>query len=250
MIRKEVIGGCELYLGDCREILPTLGPVDAVVTDPPYGISYSQGVNRSKRGGSSLANIKVPPRMEKESLIEGDDAPFDPALLFKASGQVICWGANFYVADLPLGTWLVWDKRCGVYGHLDQADAEIGWCSSGRSVRVFRWLWTGLVRKKVEKAPDGANIKRHHPFEKPVELMEWCIGWFDISPQSILDPFMGSGTTGVACVRLGRRFVGVEIDQAHFDTACRRIDAATRQPDLFVAPPEPNPHQLSLMEVS
>ena len=237
--REEILGDGQvrLILGDCREVLPTLGKVDACVTDPPYGIAYAQGINKKTRT-YGLANNRRPARLEKCNIIIGDSEQFDPSIIL-GFDRCIMWGANFYARQLPEKSWLIWDKRCGIYPDLDQSDAEIAWLSIGKEVRIFRWLWTGLVRQKVEKANGGNNAKRYHQFEKPIELMGWCIKRFKDNPQVILDPFMGSGTTGVAAVKLGRRFIGIEIEPKYFDIAVRRISDALKQPDMFIERPVP-----------
>jgi DNA modification methylase len=234
MIRKEIIGGCELYLGDCREIIPTLTGIDAVISDPPYGIAHRRGTsgNRPGKQGGEAKTIAFDP-------IVGDDEPFDPAHLLQ--WPCILWGSNYYAQSLPVGRWLIWDKTFGG-GAGDFSDAEMAWCSGGGATRTFRHLLMGVQRKSQ------VGEERQHPTEKPIALMEWCLGFFP-NAATILDPYMGSGTTGVACVRVGRKYIGIEIDPKHFDTACKRIEAATKQPDLFIAEPDhPQSQQLSLME--
>jgi site-specific DNA-methyltransferase (adenine-specific)/modification methylase len=220
MSRVEHIGDAVLHLGDSRTILPTLGRVDAVVTDPPYGVGFSHG-----GGGGCLARSTAFAHIA----ITGDCEPFDP-LPWLRFGQVILWGANHYASRLPPSpSWLVWDKRDGICSN-DQADCEIAWTNFGSPARVMRHLWNGML-----KASERGEI-RVHPTQKPIELMAWCVGF---TVGTVLDPFMGSGTTGVACARLGRRFIGVEIEPRYFDIACRRIEQAHRQRDLFVHAPVP-----------
>ena len=132
---------------------------------------------------------------------------------------------------------MIWIKRLeSAYGSF-LSDAETAWFSKGHGVYCFRDL-SMYAEAKV----------REHPTQKPVPLMEWCIK--KTSGDVVLDPFMGSGTTGVACVKLGRRFIGVECEPKFFDVACRRIEAAVKQPDFFVEPPAPKPKQLDLMEAA
>jgi site-specific DNA-methyltransferase (adenine-specific) len=220
---EHIAEGVTLYCGDCREILPTLGNVDAVVTDPPYGIGYSHG-----EGGGKLARST----QFDHHPIHGDDKPFDPSpwLSFPA---VILFGANHFADKLPPSSaWLVWDKRDGVCSN-DQADCEMAWSNLGRPARLTRHLWNGML-----KASERGQ-QRVHPTQKPIEVMCWCIEQLPIACNRVLDPFMGSGTTGVAAVRMGRKFIGIEIEPKYFEIACRRISEATKQTDLFIEKPKP-----------
>lgn len=212
--RKEQIGDATLYLGDCLEILPTLGEVDAVVTDPPYGANWNTDSSRFSGGASRRKRIR-----RWDARVFGDDRPFDPSpwILFP---QVILWGSNFYT--LPFGTTLVWVKRNDAAFGSFLSDAEIAWQKGGNGVYCFR---------DVSMNAAGANFPKHHPTQKPVRLMEWCARR---TTGAILDPFMGSGTTGVACANLGRNFIGIEIDEKYFDIACARIEAAYAQERLFL----------------
>ena len=206
-------------MGDCLNVMPLLGKFDAVVTDPPYGIGYSHG-----GGGGKLARSTTLDHMP----IIGDDAPFRPERW--VDGPAILWGGNHFADKLPATqSWLVWDKRCSNYSN-DQADAEMAWTNLGFPARMFRHVWNGMLRGSESKTP------RVHPTQKPVALMEWCLGFLP-DASTILDPFMGSGTTLVACQRLGRSGTGIELDPDYFDIACKRVDEATRQPDMFVQPP-------------
>jgi site-specific DNA-methyltransferase (adenine-specific) len=227
-MRKEVIGDATLYLGDCRDVLPTLSGVDAVVTDPPYGIGY-----RRHGGGRGAAKWHD---SVKSDIMYGDDSQFDPThLLFPK--QVILWGANHYADKLPpTRSWLVWDKRDGVCS-IDQADCEIAWTNLGTPARIKRHLWQGLVRASE------VGVPRQHPTQKPIVLMQWCLG---MTKGVVLDPYCGSGTTGVACVLTGRRFIGVEIELGYFDIACKRIEQAQRQGDLLLPRVRTKPENLEL----
>ncbi len=233
---KVDIGPHRCYLGDCREILPLLPKVDAVVTDPPYGIrlntdnsrfSGGQRGNIAKRGNGVGSAGGAP--------IAGDDVPFDPKPFLLGDEQII-WGWNNFPNALPRGACLIWIKRYdGAFGSF-LSDAETAWHSRGHGVYCFRDLSNNAI----------ANY-RAHPTQKPVDLMLWCLG--RVKGQTILDPFMGSGTTGVACQKLGRRFIGIELDPGYFEIACRRIEEATKQSDLFVSPPpEADAEQLSMLE--
>ena len=215
--RKEVIGNATLYLGDCLEILPTLPKVDAVITDPPYGIAYRHG-GRPNNGYA-----------DRTLAIVGDDRPFDPSpwLLFK---PCILWGANHYCDKLTGSkSWLVWDKRCGMTPD-DGADAEMAWTNIGKQLRVHRQIWRGAYRQGEENIATGTA--KEHPAQKPQALMRFCIEYAG-SPHLILDPYMGSGSTGVAAMSMQRKFIGIEIEPKYFDIACERITNAQRQERLF-----------------
>ena len=209
----EHIGDATLYLGDCREILPTLGKVDAVVTDPPYGIAHVRGAGGL--GKHTRRNIAP---------IHGDDAPFNPTPWL--AWPCILWGANHYAQRLPHGRWLAWNKLGDLQPWDSFSDVELAWQNTRAADRIFSLLWKGICRD--EKADNGA---RGHPTQKPVALMEWCLGF--VEGETILDPFMGSGTTGVACMNLGRSFIGIEREPSYFDIACRRIEDAQRQGRLI-----------------
>ena len=228
--RKETLAeGVELYLGDCLEVLPTLAGIDAVVSDPPYGIGFQKGA-----GGKGIH----PGRVRNLDPIKGDDRPFDPAPFL--AWPCVLFGANHYYARLPDGgTFHTWDKSRGVGPDDSFSDAEYVWTPDRRKSEVFRYLWKGLLQDGEKGAP------KYHVSQKPIAVMEWAIG-FAGDAAHIFDPFMGSGSTGVAAVRLGRRFTGVEIDEGHFSTACRRIEAALKQPDMFVAAPQPIAQQTSM----
>ena len=215
--REETIGACTLYLGDCREILPTLGRLDAVVTDPPYGISYKKG--SGGLGRHLIRNIEA---------IRGDDEPCDPKP-WLGFPEVILWGANHFARRLPeSGRWLAWNKLGDKEPWDSFSDVEFAWCSNKGNDRIFSHLWKGLCQK-------GAGVKREHPTQKPVELLEWCLTF--VSGHSVLDPFMGSGTTLIACAKLGRRGIGIEIEPKYFEIACRRVEQAYLQADLFIQQP-------------
>lgn len=207
-MKVETIGDCTLYLGDCMDILPTLPRVDAVITDPPYGIGQDGGAQRtrgSKRtNGVSLGWDSERPRKEVFDLME------------RAGDVRIYWGGNYFADFLqPSMGWIYWEKRMGG----DFADGELAWTSMNRALRQFSYY-----RK---------NKGDEHPTQKPVELMRFCIELCKNEPQTILDPFMGSGTTGVACVQLGRKFIGIEREPKYFDIACERIKRAYAQRSLF-----------------
>lgn len=217
-IRKEVVlGTCRLILGDCLEILPELGKVDAVVTDPPYGIlagGSGQGAGKLKGRALNRADTSwdTPP---SAALIEA---------VRNAGAQVIIWGGNYFALP-PCRGILVWNKE---QPWPNFSAAELAWTTLDRPAALYR-----LSPSRADKGE-----RNPHPTVKPLELMLWCLGFLP-NARTILDPFMGSGTTGVACVKLGRSFIGIEIDVGYFDIACRRIAQAQAQPDLFVAPEAP-----------
>lgn len=221
IIREERIGECRLIQGDCLEVMPLLDPVDAVVTDPPYGIGYSHG-----GGGGKLARSTQHAKMP----IIGDDTAFDPTPFLNQ--PAILWGGNHFANSLPpQPSWIAWDKRCADYSN-DQADCEFAWTNLGGPARMVRHVWNGMLRGSESKTP------RQHPTQKPIAVMEKCLE-FVSDAETIFDPFMGSGTTLVACAKLGRKGIGIELDPDYFDIACKRVEEAYRQPDLFVAPPKP-----------
>lgn len=217
-----------LYLGDCAEILPNLGRVDAVITDPPYGIGEARANNKSR---SNLA------QSVDYGISDWDDAP-PPADLIDALRAMSKWqaffGGNYFVLP-PTSCWLVWDK---LNGKNDFADCELAWTNWPKAVRRLQWQWHGMIRQ--------GNEERFHPTQKPLEVMKWVI---DLCPKAdtVLDAFMGSGTTGVAAIQLGRKFIGIERDERYFEIACKRIEQAVAQGQLFAPEPAPKPVQESLI---
>ena len=222
-MRVERIGDATLYCGDCREFLPSFSPTIAIVTDPPYGMRnntdmtrFSGGSNPNRRG----KGIKRPP-------IHGDDKTFDatPFLTFK---ECILWGANHFPQTLEPGGMLIWIKRNDEALNTFLSDAEVAWVKGIQGVYAYREIFSGSTR--ALDAGLGPYDHTPHPNQKPVGLMRWALGY--VKSQTVLDPFMGSGTTGVACARLGRKFTGIEIEPAYFETACRRIEREHQQGKL------------------
>ncbi len=205
-----------LYQGDCLDVLKTLdaGSIDAVVTDPPYGINFDTDYRRFTGGVSNkrFAHAKV----------ANDDRPFDPSPFLSFAPIVVMFGANNFSDRLPKGSWLIWDKRQGTKP-LMTSDGEAAWCSKGHGVYIFNHVWDGFLRGNEQ------GIERVHPTQKPISLMSWVLEKYTKPGDTILDPFMGSGTTGVACVKTGRNFIGCEIDPGYFKIAERRIAEAQMQ---------------------
>ena len=203
---KVQIGDATLYLGDCMDILPTLDRVDAVITDPPYGLG-----DRMK-GGTWAEKQEF-----KDMVVWDTSPPSIENLLNIASKAKTCvfWGGNYY--GLPASRcWLVWDKQNAVP---TMSDCEIAWTNLDANTKRF-------------SHPVG-RVLNGHPSEKPLRLMEWTIQTVKASGV-ILDPFMGSGTTGVASIKTNNKFIGIERDPKYFDIACKRIEQASKQVDMFV----------------
>lgn len=215
-MRKEVIGNATLYHGDCLEILPGLAKADAVVTDPPYGIGEAAGKNKS-RGKLAVAKDFGNDNWDNEPISE------ELIAVVMASGKWnIIFGGNYYALP-PTSCWLVWDKE---NGDSDFADCELAWTNLPKAVRRIRYMWNGMLRANGERRGD-------HPTQKPIGVMAWAINHLPEPSRTILDPFMGSGTTGVAAMSLQREFIGIEREQKYFDIACKRIEDAQRQVRMF-----------------
>lgn len=226
MVEWVTIGNAKLALGDCRDILPTLGKVDAVVTDPPYGIGESAGKAKTRTSGltSRVRNAQIYRKDYGDD--SWDDKPIDADLIeaVRDAGKwAIIFGGNYYLSPAT-SCWLVWDK---LNGDTDFADCELAWTNLPKAVRRISFLWNGCMRANGETRGD-------HPTQKPVGVMKWCIGHLPEPNQTVLDPFMGSGTTGVAAVQMGRKFIGIEREEKYFQIACRRIEDAQRQGDMFI----------------
>ena len=216
---KVVIGNATLYRADCEDVLASLPKVDLVCCDPPYGIDENSKKVAS-RGKLAAAT--------DYGFFDWDKKPISDELMasvISAGSRAIVFGGNYY--NLPKAScWLIWDK---LNGDNDFADCELAWTNLPKAIRRIQYLWHGMLRANSEKRGD-------HPTQKPLGVMLWCIEQAG-NPQTILDPFMGSGTTGVACVQLGRTFIGIERERKYFDIACERIARAQAQGQMF--PPEP-----------
>ena len=215
---KVEIGNATLYLGDCAEVLSIIDRVDAVITDPPYGI------NENSKKVASRGNMAAP---KDYGDFDWDKAPPPDELieLIRTKGKYQAFFGGNYFTLPPTSCWLVWDK---LNGDNDFADCELAWTNWPKAVRRLQWRWNGMIRQ--------GNEQRYHPTQKPLEVMKWVI---ELCPKSdtILDPFMGSGTTGVAAIQMGRKFIGIEREPKYFDIACKRIQQAVDQPQLFEAEP-------------
>lgn len=206
--RKEVIGACTLYLGDCREIAPLLGQFDALVTDPPYGI----GITKSNR-------LAVSRGLGGKSW---DDAPVDDETMTMLRGKCehqIIWGGNYFNLP-PTRAPLVWDKN-----------------NAGRDFADFELAWSNLdmVARRFIFRPMNMDGGKQHPTQKPIQVMQWCLGFVPES-KTVFDPFLGSGTTLVACARLGKVGFGIERDEGYFEIACKRVQDAYDEPNMFMSP--------------
>lgn len=208
-MRKEVFGDAILYNADCRDVFPLIERVDAVVTDPPYGIGEAAGKNKKRTGGLAIATDYGDDNWDNE--------PCHPDIV-KAMREISKWqifyGGNYFELP-PTPCWLVWDKN---NGDNDFADCELAWTNLPKAVRRITHTWNGMIRVGHEL--------REHPTQKPLHVMKWTIGHLPDDVISIMDPFSGSGTTGVAAVQLGKKFIGVEREAKYFDIACRRIEDA------------------------
>jgi DNA modification methylase len=208
--RKEVIGGATLYLGDCLEILPVLPKVDAVITDPPYGINHARDRNSQKDGWVDYPDNgwdkERPSRAHFEAMLQ-------------VSKDQIIWGGNYFTDYLPpTMQWLVWDKG---QREFSLADCEFAWSSQQKAARIFNYSRGSALQEG-----------KQHPTQKPVPVMSWCLSFVPKS-KSVMDPFMGSGSTGVASNLAAKDFVGIEIAPTFFDIACERIENAQRQIRMF-----------------
>ena len=230
-MRIETIGEATLYLGDCMEVLPTLGKVDAVITDPPYGINYSSGM-----GG----------KFKDVSIHADDSLRARDAVLAHFSGLPALVFGSWKMAK-PQGTrqTVIWDKG----DHVGMGDLSIPWRPNTEEIYVIGSGFAGhrgssVIRINAPSPNFTPDAARFHPTEKPVALMAELIS--KCPALILLDPFMGSGSTGVAALQLGRKFIGIEREPKYFDIACRRIEQAYKQRPLFEAEPAPQPVQMGI----
>ncbi len=249
-----IIGNTELYLGDCREILPTLPRPDAIVCDPPYGQGLKTNIGKAVLGiapqsGRPYAihdkRRKTPAggihstgyATQYPDGMDGDhpNDPFDVTQLLNYSNRVLLWGAPKFAEKLPRGRWLAWDKV--PTGKIrDQGDGEMAWTNVDPDAvtRFYRLLWDGVCVGSEARHEVTAGVSRVHPTQKPQALMAWSLGFVKVPPGStICDPCMGAGSTGLAALDAGYRFIGIEMVRQYFDIACRRIEDAQRQERMF-----------------
>ena len=198
-------GDVLLYHADCFDLLSLLPAFDAVITDPPYGVNHRPGLGRMAKVSGGIL---------------GDDTP--PDLRWVTAYPAVVWGGNNFFDQFPRATgWLVWDKT-----HADTCEhsqAELAWTNIVKTVRLHREAYHGFMRKR-----DGW----FHQHQKPPKLMVWCMHWLPPGI-TVLDPFMGSGTTGIACIRSGRKFIGIEKDAKYFEIAKKRIRKELQVGRLF-----------------
>lgn len=209
----------EIYHGDCRELLPSLR-FDFICTDPPYGINHP--TNYKTRGREKLAACT------DYMLVYEDDKPFDPSHLLAMNCPLLLWGANYYADRLPPSSgWLVWDKERP--DGLDQSTCELAWTNFVKGVRRFRYQWHGMLRDGDEGLV--------HPTQKPVALSEWIMGLRWTPTGTVCDPYMGAGGTLKAAKLLGRKAIGIEIEERYCEIAAKRCESI--QAGLFDAPVVP-----------
>lgn len=208
------LGRAKLILGNgIFEVANWAGQFDAIVSDPPYGMGH-----RPDKTNSDL--------WKDVSGIIGDDEPFDPCPLLAWSKPTTLFGANHFASRLPdSARWFVWDKRPDMKP-LGFSDCELAWCSVGGSARMIRYTWTGANR-----GPERGD--HYHPTQKPIEVMRWIIEATTQPGDTVLDPYMGSGTTGIAALQCGRSFIGIEILPRFFEVAVMRIQRELDQGRLF-----------------
>ena len=217
------IGDATLYHADCRDVLPTMPKFDLLLTDPPYGIGIDRAMAASsggKSGGMKAHKGDYVASGWDDEALTADAA----ASLIEKCGLSILWGGNYYGLAASQ-CWLVWDKQ--INGNF--AACELAWTNLKKPVQKFTWMWNGMLRQ-------GGEERNGHPTQKPLALMQWCLTHAP-DAKTVLDPFMGSGTTGVACAQSGRSFTGIERERKYFDIACERIERAYAQGKLFQ--PEP-----------
>lgn len=248
---RVIIGDCTLYHEDCGFILPTLCNVDHVITDPPYEDELHEAIGRIRRkdGQEMISTLGFGGINADRSNIAASLVRVSAgwALIFCLAEGVRAWRDDLQAANAKYDTCLAWVKPDAAPRFNGQGAARgfecvvTAWCGKG-----YR-AWNGGGKRGVFTHMVNGDRPGGHPTEKPVGLMRELVWLYSMPGQTILDPFMGSGTTGVACVNLGRKFVGIERDPKHFASACKRIERAYAQGDLFVISPEKQPEQMALV---
>ena len=226
--RKEIIGDCTLYLGDCLEVMPTLVKVDSVVTDPPFGMCFVSSRRKEETKHTAIANDTTTDLLKMICDYEVNHSKYifhrwDDLRDISTPKSVITWVKN--------------NHSMGDLKHEHGRQTELISFYNGDN----HFFPTGRPNDVVKCAKTGNEL---HPTQKPVGLMQNIVEWTD---GLVLDPFMGSGTTGVACAKIGRKFIGIELEEKYFDIACKRIEEAYQQPDMFVEPPQTKPVQEDLL---
>jgi site-specific DNA-methyltransferase (adenine-specific) len=209
----------KIYCGDCLDLMREMPDksVDLVLTDPPYGIKADTDAHKSsglikgqKTGFCTAARTCY-------DYSNWDNSPPTKAYfdeMIRISENQIFFGGNFF--DLPPSPcWIIWDKETNGYF----ADAELAWTSFNTAVRIFKWRWNGLLQEDM-----AHKEKRVHPTQKPLPLMMWCLEKYSKPGMTVLDPFLGSGTTAVACKKLGRNYIGIEKEPAYVEIALKRLE--------------------------
>lgn len=248
-VKHEILAdGIEIYCGDCREIFPALGMVDAVVTDPPYEDELHKAIGRIRRNDGrdmiqdlGFDGINASRKDIAEAIVKISSGW---ALIFTLAEGVRAWRDDLQAAGGKWDTVLAWIKPDASPRFNGQGAARgfenciTVWCGKG-----YR-SWNSGGKRGVYTHCVNQGRHGEHPTEKPISLMRELLADFTKPEQVILDPFMGSGTTGVAAVKLGRKFLGIEIEPKYYEIAKKRISAALKQPDLFIAYSKPIQHKL------
>lgn len=237
--REEIIGDCRLILGDCREVLPTLA-VDHVMSDPPYEDELHKAMGRIQRtdGREMVQDLGFEGINLSRSAIAAACVEVSAGwvILFTLAEGVRAWRDDLQAAGAKWDTTCFWVKP--------DASPRFNGQGPARGAECFVTCWAGKGHRKWNSGGKrgvythcvNTGRQGEHPTEKPVPLMMEMVADFTQAEQLVCDPFMGSGTTGVACARMGRRFVGIEQNERWFELSCRRIEEAYRQPRLFAEP--------------
>ena len=241
MSSMEVIGDCTLYQGDCLEILPTLGKFDAVVTDPPYGVNLGNHRGANEHRAGFLVKRGYESYDDTPENFDGVVVPACVAALAVADRGLIFMAAHT-AWKLPTPSALG-----GVYIPSGMGRNPWGFATLQHCLLYGSAPDLHLGAKATSLFSTEVSEKSDHPCPKPLGWMKWAVSLASKSGQSVIDPFMGSGTTVVACVKLGRKFTGIEIEEKYFSIACKRIEAATREPRLPLAEPKPKQQTMELI---